>query len=80
LKYFQNNVTGSFNLIEAMQQAEIKNLVFSSSATVYGIPENLSIDELAIGHIAALDKLKIDPWLMFHNLGTGNGYSVLEVI
>lgn len=180
LKYFQNNVAGSINLFEAMQQAGVKNLVFSSSCTVYGTPEKLPIDEnapvgktsnpyghtkymieqilrelhhcdpgwnisilryfnpvgahssgeigedpngtpdnlmpyvcqvavgkqkklrvwgddydtvdgtgvrdylhvsdLAIGHLAALKQLESSPGLMFHNLGTGNGYSVLEVV
>lgn len=180
LKYFQNNIAASINLFEAMQQADMKNLVFSSSCTVYGTPEKLPIDEnapvgntsnpygqtkymieqilmelcrcdpewnisilryfnpigahasgeigedpnsipdnlmpyicqvalgkqdrlriwgddfptidgtgvrdyvhvtdLAIGHLAALEKLKIGPGLMVHNLGTGNGYSVLEVV
>lgn len=35
LKYFKNNISGSINLIQAMEQAEVFNLVFSSSATVY---------------------------------------------
>lgn len=35
LKYFENNISGSINLIQAMEQAEVFNLVFSSSATVY---------------------------------------------
>ena len=180
LKYFQNNVAGSINLFEAMQQAGVKNLVFSSSCTVYGTPAKLPIDEsapvgktsnpyghtkfmieqtlrelhrcdsswnisilryfnpvgahvsgeigedpndipdnlmpficrvavgkldklriwgndydtpdgtgvrdylhvtdLALGHLAALEKLKSNPGLMIHNLGTGNGYSVLEIV
>lgn len=180
LKYFQNNVSGSINLLEAMQRANVKNIVFSSSCTVYGNTDELPIDEsapvgntsnpyghskymteqilkdlhhhdpswnisilryfnpvgahasgeigedpngipnnlmpyicqvavgkqkkvrvwgndydtldgtgvrdyihvtdLALGHIAALEKLEQKPGLMIHNLGTGNGYSVLEVI
>ena len=36
LAYYDNNVGGSITLIEAMQAAGVKNLVFSSSATVYG--------------------------------------------
>lgn len=180
LEYFKNNIAGSINLFEAMQYANVKNLVFSSSCTVYGTPEKLPIDEtertgntsnpyghtkhiveqilmelhqcdsswnisilryfnpvgahasgeigedpggipdnlmpyicqvaignreelriwgndydthdgtgvrdylhvtdLAKGHLAALDKLATNPGLMIHNLGTGNGYSVLEVI
>ena len=180
LKYFQNNVAGSINLFEAMQSAGVKDLVFSSSCTVYGTPEKLPIDEnapvgktsnpygqtkylieqilkelhgcdpawnisilryfnpvgahpsgeigedpdgipdalmpyvcqvavgrharvrvwgndydthdgtgvrdylhvtdLAAGHLAALTKLESDPGLMIHNLGTGTGYSVIDVI
>ena len=36
LAYYHNNLTGTLMLLEAMQQAEVFNLVFSSSATVYG--------------------------------------------
>ncbi len=36
LKYYENNVGGTVNLLEAMQENDIKNIVFSSSCTVYG--------------------------------------------
>lgn len=36
LAYFDNNIAGSISLIQAMQRAQVFNLVFSSSATVYG--------------------------------------------
>ena len=36
LTYYKNNITGSINLYELMKKYEVKNLVFSSSATVYG--------------------------------------------
>jgi UDP-glucose 4-epimerase len=45
LKYFDNNFTGSIRLLEAMQCANIKTIVFSSSATVYGDPVYLPFDE-----------------------------------
>ena len=45
LKYFDNNFTGSLRLLEAMQTANIKTIVFSSSATVYGDPVYLPFDE-----------------------------------
>lgn len=45
LKYFDNNVGGSIALIEAMQAANVKKLIFSSSATVYGVPQYLPYDE-----------------------------------
>ncbi|MFC0820949.1 UDP-glucose 4-epimerase GalE [Moraxella marmotae] len=47
VKYYQNNVTGTLNLIEAMQHAGVKNIIFSSSATVYGDPEVLPVTETA---------------------------------
>lgn len=45
LQYFDNNVGGTISLLEAMQENQIKSLVFSSSATVYGEPQYLPIDE-----------------------------------
>lgn len=45
LKYYDNNVAGSISLLEAMKQANIKTIVFSSSATVYGEPQYLPYDE-----------------------------------
>ncbi|MCP3941296.1 MAG: UDP-glucose 4-epimerase GalE [Desulfobacteraceae bacterium] len=45
LKYYHNNLTGTFNLLSAMDQFNVKNLVFSSSATVYGDPTTLPITE-----------------------------------
>ena len=45
LLYYNNNVSGTITLLEAMAEANVKNLVFSSSATVYGDPEVLPIDE-----------------------------------
>jgi len=43
--YYDNNVNGTLCLIEAMTNAEVKTLVFSSTATVYGIPETMPITE-----------------------------------
>lgn len=45
LMYFENNITGSLTLLEAMKDASVKKMVFSSSATVYGDPEQLPITE-----------------------------------
>jgi UDP-glucose 4-epimerase len=43
--YYANNVQGTISLLEAMQANNVKTLVFSSSATVYGQPQYLPIDE-----------------------------------
>ncbi len=45
LKYYHNNISGTVSLLEAMKKHGVKNIVFSSSATVYGDPERVPIDE-----------------------------------
>lgn len=45
LQYYDNNVVGTLRLLEAMQECNIKTLVFSSSATVYGDPQRLPLTE-----------------------------------
>lgn len=179
LRYYDNNITGTLNLCRIMGAHNIKNLVFSSSATVYGDPARVPITEdfplsatnpygrtklyieqilrdlyasdkawniallryfnpvgahksgkigedpngipnnllpyitqvavgrlerlsifggdyptpdgtgvrdyihvvdLALGHLKALDKLKENPGCKAWNLGTGQGYSVLDVV
>ena len=180
LQYYRNNITGTIILCEVMADNNCKNLVFSSSATVYGEPESMPIREdfatpgatnpygwtklmmeqifrdvhksdpswnivilryfnpigahesgiigenpsgipnnllpfvaqvavgrreclsvfgddyptvdgtgvrdyihvvdLAIGHLRAIEKLESKPGLAIYNLGTGNGYSVLQVV
>src|SRR5438045_3967379 len=44
-KYYRNNVAGSLTLIEAARDAGINRLVFSSTCTTYGIPDQLPIRE-----------------------------------
>jgi UDP-glucose 4-epimerase len=178
LRYYHNNITGTVTLCEVMQKYNVKNLVFSSSATVYGVPRTVPITEdfplsatnpygrtklmieeilrdvaavqswnvallryfnpvgahasgqigedpngipnnlvpfiaqvavgklpelavfgndyathdgtgvrdyihvtdLALGHLKALEKLALNPGVVTYNLGTGRGYSVLEVV
>lgn len=180
LEYYKNNIQGTLTLVEAMRKHGCKNIIFSSSATVYGdpafvpiteecpkgtptnpygwtksmleqiltdlhtadeewnvillryfnpigahksgkigedpkgIPNNLlpyvaqvaigklecvgvfgndydtpdgtgvrdyiHVVDLAIGHVKAIDKIKENPGVKVYNLGTGNGYSVLDVI
>ena len=182
LDYYQNNITGTVNLCQAMERHGVNDFVFSSSATVYGLPKTLPLTEssptpihevtnpygrtklmlefvlrdwqvsnpnaniallryfnpvgahesgeigedpngipnnllpyvsqvavgkldklgvfggdyptpdgtgvrdyihvvdLAVGHVLALDKLRQKPGVVTYNLGTGNGYSVLEIV
>lgn len=179
LRYYHNNVTGTLMLCEVMREHDVKDIVFSSSATVYGDPHKVPITEdfplsatnpygqtklmienilrdlyrsdeawnivllryfnpvgahasgrigedpngipnnlfpyitqvavgklsqlsvfgndyptrdgtgvrdyihvvdLALGHLKALDRLPSNPGVVTYNLGTGRGYSVLEVV
>lgn len=178
-RYYDNNLTGTLNLTRAMAEAGVKNIVFSSSATVYGDPATVPITEdfplsctnpygrtklmieeilsdlnvadpswnvcllryfnpvgahksgrigedpggipnnlmpyisqvavgkleqlsvfgndypthdgtgvrdyihvvdLALGHLKALQRLQDNPGVVIYNLGTGNGYSVLDMV
>lgn len=45
MEYYQNNLDTTFVLVKLMKEYNVKNLVFSSSATVYGTPEKLPLDE-----------------------------------
>jgi len=45
LRYFQNNITGTINVLAAMQESGVRNFVFSSSATVYGDPDACPVRE-----------------------------------
>ena len=45
VEYYANNIQGTISLLQAMQSVQLKTLVFSSSATVYGEPKYLPLDE-----------------------------------
>jgi UDP-glucose 4-epimerase len=45
LKYYANNFVGMLNLVETMRNADVGRLVYSSTAAVYGIPEEIPISE-----------------------------------
>lgn len=45
LEYYKANVTGTVNLLEVMLENDVKRFIYSSSATVYGVPEKLPLME-----------------------------------
>lgn len=45
LEYYKNNISGTLNMCEVMRKHGVKNIIFSSSATVYGDPETVPITE-----------------------------------
>lgn len=67
--YYENNVAGTLELLEAMQERKVQRLVFSSSATVYGVPDKLPIAEDAAirpinpyGHTKAMVEQILRDW------------------
>ena len=121
IEYYSNNLACTLNILDVMRRHNCHNIIFSSSATVYGDPASVPIREdfpvggttnpygttkvfteriltdyptpdgtgvrdyihvvdLARGHVAAIKKLEQKPGLFICNLGTGHGYSVLDVI
>lgn len=66
LQYFRNNISGTITLLEVMQEAGVKKLVFSSSATVYGDPETVPVTEdfpLSVTNPYGRTKLMIEDML-----------------
>jgi UDP-glucose 4-epimerase len=47
LAYYRNNVINTLNLLEAMRETGVKNLIYSSTAAVYGNPARVPVDETA---------------------------------
>ncbi len=70
LAYYDNNVLGTLRLLEAMAECHVKTLVFSSSATVYGTPQQLPLAEdhpLAATNPYGQTKLVIEDMLRAHH-------------
>ncbi len=53
LEYYQNNLVSTLNVLEAMKENNVKNFVFSSSATVYGDLKEVPVKEDAFSYIAS---------------------------
>ena len=47
IMYYQNNLTGLLNILEMIKKYNVKSIIFSSSATVYGNPDNIPAKETA---------------------------------
>lgn len=69
LRYWRNNVGGTTVLLEAMNRAGVRDLVFSSSCTVYGSPETLPIAEQApLGAVNPYGETKLAIEKMLHDV------------
>jgi UDP-glucose 4-epimerase len=49
-KYFRNNISNGVNLLDAMVAEHVKRIVFSSTCAIFGVPEQLPIDETTPAH------------------------------
>jgi len=79
--YYRNNVTGSYNLITALKDKNVKKIVFSSTCSVYGDPGQIPIPESEkINPINpyAKTKLTIENMLMDYNTAYGIEYVALR--
>ncbi|SUP39814.1 UDP-glucose 4-epimerase GalE [Veillonella criceti] len=79
--YYENNVVGSFRLIESVRQAGVKYFVFSSTAAVYGEPEEVPIKEdarLAPTNVYGRTKLMIEQMLQDYSNIYGLRYVALR--
>jgi len=68
-KYSRNNITGTLNIINAACEAGVKNIIFSSSAAVYGEPQYLPIDEkhpLNPENFYGFTKLEVERFLSWY--------------
>jgi len=81
IKYCNNNVIGTVNLLEAMRKANVKKIIFSSSACVYGTPEKLPIKEdtgLHPDNPYGAGKASIEAFLQSYNAVFGFGAIILR--
>ncbi|MCX5750043.1 MAG: UDP-glucose 4-epimerase GalE [Candidatus Saganbacteria bacterium] len=73
-KYFRNNVEASINLLNAMKNTGVKNIIFSSSAAVYGEPKDIPIKEdapTAPANTYGQTKLTVEEYLRWYDLAYG---------
>ncbi len=76
LRYYENNVTGTLILCQVMKEYGVRNLVFSSSATVYGDPASLPITEAFPTGATNLMSVQVDGGT--YSGGSGRGRCQLE--
>ncbi|MDR2435436.1 MAG: UDP-glucose 4-epimerase GalE [Treponema sp.] len=80
-KYSRNNINGTINILNAASETGIKNIVFSSSAAVYGEPEYLPIDEkhpTKPENYYGFTKLEIERFLGWYEKLRGMRYASLR--
>lgn len=79
--YFTNNLQGALNLLAAMQAVETRRLVFSSTAAVYGEPDDVPVSEHALKEPInpyGRSKLMIEQMLPWHQQAWGLQYATFR--
>jgi UDP-glucose-4-epimerase GalE len=80
-KYYQNNLVGTLNLLDAMRAAGVGRIVFSSTAAVYGVPDVVPIDEESLKRPInpyGFTKLAMEHALADYARAYGLGFAVLR--
>ena len=80
-KYFRNNVINTLNLLEAMREAGVRHIVFSSTCATYGIPTEVPIPEHHAQHPInpyGESKLFVEKALHWHDAAHGLRYAALR--
>jgi UDP-glucose 4-epimerase len=79
LAYYDNNVVGTATLLEAMERHDVRDIVFSSSATVYGEPERIPLTEdCRLGPVNPYGRTKLHIEEMLRDLvGAGGGWRAI---
>ena len=81
LKFAENNIMGSINLLEAMKEKGVKRIIFSSSATVYGEPKTLPLTEgmpLDSANPYAASKIAVEQFLSAYHKNHGFDVTILR--
>jgi UDP-glucose 4-epimerase len=77
LRYYDNNVSGTVQLLEAMERHDVRDLVFSSSCTVYGEPETVPITEdLPLGASSPYGRTKLHIEEMLRDVATTGAWRI----
>jgi UDP-glucose 4-epimerase len=79
--YYQNNVAGSLNLLEAMREAGVGRIVFSSTTATYGVPDRMPITEDMPQHPInpyGFSKLVVERAMADYARAYGLGYAALR--
>lgn len=80
LKYYENNVGGTLNLLAAMSVKKVKKLVFSSTAAVYAPNEKNSIEESdPLGPLSPYGATKLISEELIENIGIAEGFSTISL-